>query len=868
MGRSRPRCEPHRLTLATLSAFLLAALTWTSAIAGPSTPLRSAIAPQTLASAIERFEELTGISVGWDPDINASALHSEGAAAGLPPQEALTQLLRDTGLAFKVVGERTMKIYVLPPPRAAPPALVQEQPDHLPEVPVQAMRWERQLTRQPVNVRLLDPQTLQDSGIKGLADVGALIPGVDFGFFSSVGSGIYTDIIIRGVTDRHGSTTGLFFDDIPLPAARSNTFGRALTPYFDLAGIEILSGAQGPLLGADTQGGAVRFVTRQPDLETYNGFAHAEWATTARGDPSYEAGAALGGPLSRDELGFRLSAWYRSDGGYVSLVNPFECSASGPCTILHQNANTLTSESFRAALTWRVSEIDITPSLDYTSSRSGDSPAFYTYLSNPGAGQLYNGSLIPQPFTDSFWLGSLRVTHDVHWAELESVTAYYHRKGDLIVDDTESMKWGPQTIVPNPGWGNPLGAAYPQDYSNLVTTYTQLRQSMFSQELRLVSPIRREALTWNAGISYVNTHDTEAYRVVGESIPRFDDSPLDYAASTTTIPQRLAAYGQVAQTFGRYTVRAALRIEHDWYESDTPPTAGIPPHLPQLAFHGTASATLAIPALSLFYQPAADSLYYLSASKGFSPAGVDAALPTCFQPAQPYPTDTLWSYELGAKFGLIEERPYLHLTLFSSRWDNGPDLIRNCLVTHIPGNAVSRGLELKTGARLGDLRASVEVTYIDAHYTDTLTDGQGNLLVTSGDALGTPPLVAAPWNVLATLEQRFTVRELEARIRAEDAFHSHNDGPFYTGNPGTPSYAPGLAGDPATNLLNLRATLDVTHAGWVAHAQQLEIALFMNNVLDAQPTLLKRNKGVDTSSLYYATTFRPRTVGLTGTWQF
>src|SRR5215469_3602312 len=258
MGRSRPRCEPHRLTLATLSAFLLAALTWTSAIAGPSTPLRSAIAPQTLASAIERFEELTGISVGWDPDINASALHSEGAAAGLPPQEALTQLLRDTGLAFKVVGERTMKIYVLPPPRAAPPALVQEQPDHLPEVPVQAMRWERQLTRQPVNVRLLDPQTLQDSGIKGLADVGALIPGVDFGFFSSVGSGIYTDLIIRGVTDRHGSTTALFFDDIPLPAARSNTFGRALTPYFDLAGIEILSGAQGPLLGADTQGGAVR----------------------------------------------------------------------------------------------------------------------------------------------------------------------------------------------------------------------------------------------------------------------------------------------------------------------------------------------------------------------------------------------------------------------------------------------------------------------------------------------------------------------------------------------------------------------------------------------------------------------------------
>jgi outer membrane receptor for Fe3+-dicitrate len=874
MGRLRPDCKTHRLRFVALSAGLLAALACALATAAPpaapAKTLSTAIAPQPLESAIEKFQELTGINVSWPPHLDASALHSQGAAAGLPPQEALKQLLHGTGLSFTPISARIMGLYVLPPPKAAPPP-PQESPE-IQEVLVQGIRWERQLTRQPVNVRLLDPQTLRDSGIKGLAEIGALIPGVDFGFFSSVGSGVYTDIIIRGVTDRHGSTTGLFFDDIPLPAARSNTFGRALTPYFDLAGIEILSGAQGPLLGADTQGGAVRFVTRQPDLETYSGFAHAEWAWTERGDPSYEVGAALGGPLVKDVLGFRLSAWYRSDGGYVDLVNPFACSTSGPCTIVDENSNALTSESFRAALTWQVSDIKITPALDYTSSRSGDSPAFYTYLSNPGAGQLYNGSLIPQPFNDSFWLGSLKVTDDLAWAELESVTAYYHRKGDLIVDDTESMKWGPLVPPGTPpiGWGNPLGPAFPVSYSNLVATYTQLRQDMFSQELRLVSPIRKEALTWNAGISYVNTRDTEAYRVVGEFIPRFG-SPLDLAASTTTVPQRLAAFGQVSRTFGRTTVRAALRIEHDQYESNTPPSVGIPPY--PLAFHGTASATLGIPAFSVFYTPEGEErLYYASVSKGYSPAGVDAALPTCFQPAQPYPTDTLWSYELGAKFGLIEERPYLHLALFSSRWDNGPEVITNCLVTHIPGSAISRGFELKTGTHFGNLRAALEVTYIDAFYTDTLTAGNGQVFVNRGDALGTPPLVASPWNVLATLEQSFTVRgELEARLRAEDAFHSHNDGPFYTGNPGASlyaTYAPGLTGDPATNLLNLRATLDLTHAGWVSQAQRLEVALFMNNVFDAQPTLLKRNKGVDESTLYYATTFRPRAVGLTGTWQF
>jgi outer membrane receptor protein involved in Fe transport len=851
-------------------ACLLATLAWGYAVAAaPPATLSADIPPQNLASALQAFTELTQVSVTWPPEMDAGALHSHFAHAGIAPQRALAELLQGTGLTFEFVGERTVAIHA--PPRQSDAVRAPPLPPEMQEVHIQGLRWERQLTRQPVNVTSLDATTLQDSGIKGLADIGSLIPGVDFGFFSSVGSGVYTDIIIRGVTDRHGSTTGLFFDDIPLPAARSNTFGRALTPYFDLAEIEILSGAQGPLLGADTQGGAVRFVTRQPNLQTYNGFAHAEWAATARGDPSYEAGAALGGPLIEDTLGFRLSAWYRTDGGYVSLVNPFECSDSGPCTVLNKNANTLTSESFRAALTWQLSDIKLTPSLDYTSSRAGDSPAFYTYLSNPGAGQLYNGSLIPQPFNDSFWLGSLKVTDDLAWAELESVTAYYHRKGDLIVDDTESMKWGP----PGVGWGNPAGPAFPVSYSNLVTTSTQLRQDMFSQELRLVSPIRKDALTWNAGISYVNTHDTEAYRVVGDYIPNLQ-GPLDLAASTTTIPQRLAAYGQLARTFGHYTVRAALRVEHDWYESDTPSWSGIPSPPPLVPFHGTfhasASETLAIPAFSLFYQPAVDSLYYASVSKGFSPAGVDAALPTCFQIAQPYPTDTLWSYELGAKFGLLEERPYLYLSLFSSRWDNGPDIIKNCLVTHIPGGALSRGFELKTGSHFGNLHASLEVTYIDAYYTDTLTAPNGKLFVNSGDALGTPPLVASPWNVLATLEQSFPLGgRLEARIRAENAFHSHNDGPFYTGNPGALFYeanAPGLTGDPATNLLNLRAILDLTRAGWAAHAQQFEIALFMNNVFDAQPTLLKRNKGVDESTLYYATTFRPRTIGLTGTWGF
>ena len=835
-----------------LRACLLATLGWAhTTLAASSLTLSSAIPPQSLESALEEFGQRTGVGVAWPPDVDVHSVHTNGTRAGLAPEDALRELLRGTGLTFTFVGERTVTIQRLP-------QALTETPNDAPaleteEVVVQSTRWERQLTRQPVALRVLDPQTLEDLGIKGLPDVGALIPGVDFGFFSSVGAGVYTDIVIRGVTDRHGSSTGLFFDDIPLPAARSNTFGRALTPYFDLKGIEILSGPQGPLLGANTQGGAVRFVPRAPDLESFGGLARAEWSTTMHGDPSYEAGLALGGPLVPGVLGYRISAWYRLDGGYVNLVNPFQCTPSA-CTILNPNANSLTNENFRGALTYRVAEVEITPAFDYTSARSGDSPSFYTYLSNPGAGQLYNGSLIPQPFSDRFYLGSVKVSGNLRWAELDSVSAYYDRAGDLTVDDTESTKWGdPQT-----GWGNPLGPAYPVSYDNLVTTYTRLRQSMFSQELRLVSPIREAGVTWNAGVAYVNTHDTEAYRVVGRYVP-IVGGPLDLPGSTTTVEDRFALYGQLSETLRRITVRAALRVERDQYQASSPPP---------LTYSGSDRATLAIPAFSVFYMADTDRLYYVSTSKGYSPPGVDAALPTCFEAASPYPADTIWSYELGAKFGLLAEEPYLHATLFSAHWDNGPAITRNCLVTHIPGTAMSRGFELRAGAPFKELRASFELIYLDARYTDTLTDDTGQRLVNDGDALGTPPLVAAPLNVLTSLAQSFSLPGgYRATVRADDVFHSHNGGSFYTGITG-PYYAPGLQADPATNLLNLRGTLSLMRPALPSHSERLDLSLFVSNVFDAQPTLLKRNKGVDVSTLYYATTFRPRTVGLTGTWQF
>jgi outer membrane receptor protein involved in Fe transport len=865
-----PRGTPWALAWAL--AWVLAAAPVIGAPAGAT--LSSDIAPQSLGSALEAFGEITGLSVNWPPDMDA--LPSPGARAGLSLEKALQQLLRGTGLTFEFPTERSVRIYPQSEgasPAAPAPAAAPEAP--LAEVLVTSPRWEERVVRTPIDLVVWTGEEMQFAGIKGIADIGARTPGVAFDFFSSVGSGVYTDIIIRGVTDRHGSATGVFFDDIPLPSARSNTFGRALPPSFDLRSIEVLRGPQGTLLGADTQGGAVRFVPNQPSLTAYTAQAHAEWAATERGDPSYEAGAAAGGPLVRDVLGFRFSAWRRSDGGYVDRVDPFTHA------IVDGNANRDTSESVRGVLTYAPnpdSSWTVSPSINYVSTRAHDSPSFFTYLSDPGAGILDNGSLVQQPFDDRYYVGSLRIIGDTPLGQLDSRTSYYHRTGDLVVDDTESVKWsGPDGT----GWGNPLGPAYPVSYANAVTTMTALRQSVLSQELRLVS----HDLTW--GASYYRTRDTEGYHVTGAGIPLFGGAPLDAANATHTLETRLAGFAEVSKRILRhFTLGAGLRVERETYQSAEDESAqtelspyGIAPPSPPL--HAGAEGTIVAPKLTLLYQSGRHDRYYLLAARGYAPAGVDAALPTCFEDLAPYPSDSLWNYELGANLWFLEGRLSVDSAVFEERWNNGAALTTNCLVTHIPGPAVSRGFNLKALGAAGEFLLRLEVSYTDAYYAATQS-ANGRVIVNAGDALGTPPLVVSPWEVLGSVEKSLALRDdVQATLRAEDAFHSHNPGPFYTGifQPAgfSPNfYAPGLAGDPATNLVNLRASVSVRAPNPLPalcrcaadQPASFDLALYLNNAFDAQPTLLKRNKGVDASTLYYATTFRPRTVGLAATWRF
>jgi outer membrane receptor protein involved in Fe transport len=186
--------------------------------------------------------------------------------------------------------------------------------EQLQEVVVTAEKREENLNKVPISVAVFGRDEMEQRNIVSMADVAAVTPGVDF---QNTGSTIA--LAIRGVSSGISgySTTGIYIDDVPVQIRLDNGIvpGTNTTPLvFDLDRVEVLKGPQGTLFGAGAEGGTIRFVQPQPSLTEYSGFARAGVAGTDGGGPSYEVGAALGGPIIQDELGFRVSAWHDREG--------------------------------------------------------------------------------------------------------------------------------------------------------------------------------------------------------------------------------------------------------------------------------------------------------------------------------------------------------------------------------------------------------------------------------------------------------------------------------------------------------------------------------------------------------------------------
>jgi outer membrane receptor protein involved in Fe transport len=653
---------------------------------------------------------------------------------------------------------------------AAPPA---DSTPQVQEVVVTATRREQALSKVPISVTALTQKTLDVQGVKNFADLGALVPGVEFDENDNT-------ISIRGISSKAGAgTTGIYLDDIPIQIRQVGTIpSNALPEVFDLERVEVLRGPQGTLFGAGSEGGTVRYITPQPNLDHYSAYGRAELSFTEHGDPSYEYGAAVGGPIIQDRLAYRASASYRRDGGYTDRIDYHTGEVIDP------RDDWGDVKTLRLAVTAApVDNLLITPSVMMQERYYNDYGQYWEAFSDPAKGVFHNGDPAQLWDRDKFILPSLKVDYDFGPVKLIADTAYFYHHDVSNYDASLYNLSFLQQFATDPLL-TPTGPDIPGLYSYVADGQVTNKQDNFSQEIRLQSNSPDSRLTWTAGVFFAKDRQENTELMID---PQFDaineavfhrtgsfiwkrrgvhygliDGLYSYTGEFVTHDEQLAGFGEATYALtDKLKVTGGLR--YSWTHFDFTNFQDGPYNMPgPSGGAGEHSEHPLTPKISVSYQATPDDMLYATAAKGYRVGGANAPVPLSFcknalhqlgdvSIPESYDSDYVWSYEVGAKGRFWDRRISVAASAFYLDWENIQQnvYLSQCGFQYTAnlGKAVSKGFDLQLDGHLTHhLVVNLDLGYTDARYTTTTqagTTAAAPILVAEGDVLPAAPWTAA-----------------------------------------------------------------------------------------------------------------------------
>ena len=176
----------------------------------------------------------------------------------------------------------------------------------LDEVVVTATKRETKLLETPISMTVLGADVLQAVDADDFADYERLVPGLT-AIDSGPGQKRYA---LRGLQSAGEPEVALYYDEIPisgLPGASLDTGdSQPDLKLFDIDRIEVLRGPQGTLYGNGSMGGAIRIISKRPDLQQYSARTDVESAVTEGGSASWRTSALVNIPVVAARLAVRL----------------------------------------------------------------------------------------------------------------------------------------------------------------------------------------------------------------------------------------------------------------------------------------------------------------------------------------------------------------------------------------------------------------------------------------------------------------------------------------------------------------------------------------------------------------------------------
>ncbi|HLZ99945.1 MAG TPA: TonB-dependent receptor, partial [Steroidobacteraceae bacterium] len=660
--------------------------------AAPERTVPTTIEAQPLTQALAAFTASTHLQLVYVSQL-ALGLRSGAVPAGMPATTALAHLLEGTGLDFKFLNDRTIKLFERPRTALVPATTPRPESsggnasaEPLEEVVVSATKRSEFLSTVPMSISVLSQEDMEASGMQGIAGISAVTTGIEYDFSSQYGPGILSNIAIRGISaDKGDATTGIYVDDTPIQTPHT-TFGNAYPATFDMAQVEVLRGPQGVLFGRGAEGGAIRFITNEPSTTTVSQLYRSEISTTDHGSTSLELGAAAGGPLVAGTVGARLSAWYREDGGYVNRIDPLNGAT------VDADANRSASKAVRISVAFEPNDaLRITPAFSYQAMNLHDTPVFYAEPPPQPPDALENGKLLRQPAVDDLMIGSLSVVDRLGAVNLTAITSYVDRTASATVDTTNVAG-----IAYFGGFGNPLGPAFPTSYADAVPTLLTLHQVQLTQEVRLASKDAAAPIQWLGGVFYSRLRQDSTQDTYLIAAPQ-DPGILDDDYNTIT---EVSTFGQTRWSLNpHWSLGAGMRVgrleSRGISHASGFANAGSTPFA-QTSHHETLPPT---PRFDLSYQPDGHNLFYGAVAKGFRAGGYAGASSACGSSATPssFGPDSVWSFEVGAKNQLFDRRLSLDTSFFDIHWNGIQERVQdscgNSFTTNA-GTARSTGFDL------------------------------------------------------------------------------------------------------------------------------------------------------------------------------
>lgn len=474
---------------------------------------------------------------------------------------------------------------------------------------------------------------------------------------------------IRGIATEAGfgstaQTTGVYLDDMPFADLIVPLSLPDMNP-FDLERVEIMKGPQGTLFGSGALAGAVRYITRKPQVGTWEAKILDSHSQTDQGnDRSRVSAAAFNVPVGSDAA-IRVVGLDRSEPG---LYDMSASDNTGSLLRSDPDADRLDQRAGRAQVGWAPNERFGVAGLFFRQDTRLADTAFADQRAT------FDSSRVPfaSPRDYEFGGSNFLATYAFDAATLLSSTNWLDKHSRLLT---------------HAEWLFDLQDQNQSEFYDLLIGDV----SGFTQELRLLSG--PGTWTWLVGAAHLK-YDAEYFQYepqpgpVGTPPPndRNDVSPNERTSSflyatIDSISRESALFGEATYSPGdRWEVSAGARIYETRMVADTVIAGTQASALTQeqeSRGHFEPESTGVNPKATLRYSPTENISLYALVAKGFQFGGVQVnpSSPLLSDSAEqagfsfgPYRSSKLWNYEAGSRTEWFDGQLRFDVTAFYLDW--------------------------------------------------------------------------------------------------------------------------------------------------------------------------------------------------------